>query len=111
MDLRNNRNALSSQLGILLVSFSLHRGAESVMIVDQQLQTRQHHGRQTRALEVRVLGDQDVDVVRDRHSDRLDDAVEDSAGVGLVELGCQVGVYEAFAVGYVDRADCDEFLG
>ena len=64
-----------------------------------QLQAGQHQRCKTRLLEVRVLGDENVDIVRDADIDRVDNFVEDLAGVGFVELGCEVGVDEALAVG------------
>lgn len=99
MDVRYRRNALGGQSGVSLVRFGFDRGAESVVIVDQQLQAGQHQRCKTRLLEVRVLGDENVDIVRDADIDRVDNFVEDLAGVGFVELGCEVGVDEALAVG------------
>jgi Fe2+ transport system protein FeoA len=92
-------NTLGSQSRVSLVRLGLHRGAESVVVVDQQLQARQNERCKTRFLEVGVLGDENVDIVRDADVDCVDDFVEDLAGVGLIELGCEVGVDEALAVG------------
>lgn len=99
MDVRYRCNALGGQSGVSLVRFGFDRGAESVVIVDQQLQAGKHQRCETRLLEVRVLGDENVDIVRDADIDRVDNFVEDLAGVGFVELGCEVGVDEALAVG------------
>ena len=99
MDVRYSCNALGGPSGVSLVRFGFDRGAESVVIVDQQLQAGQHQRCKTRLLEVRVLGDENVDIVRDADIDRVDNFVEDLAGVGFVELGCEVGVDEALAVG------------
>ena len=99
MDVRYRCNALGGQSGVSLVRFGFDRGAESVVIVDQQLQAGQHQRCKTRLLEVRVLGDENVDIVRDADIDRVDNFVEDLTGVGFVELGCEVGVDEALAVG------------
>jgi hypothetical protein len=99
VDLCDCFDALSSQLSVSLVRLGLHRRAESVVVVDQQLQAGQHQGCKTRFLEVGVLGDEDVDIVGNANVDRVDDFVEDLAGVGFVELGCEVGVDEALAVG------------
>jgi hypothetical protein len=99
VDVRNCCNALSGQSGVSLVRLGLDRGAESVMVVNQQLQAGQHQWCKTRFLEIGVLGDENVDIVRDANIDRVDNFVEDLAGVGFVELGCEVGVDEALAVG------------
>ena len=99
VDVFDSRNALGSQGSISLVCFGLHRGAESVVVIDQQLQAGQHQWGKTRFLEVGVLGDENVDIIRDANVDRVDDFAEDLAGVGFVELGREVGIDEAFAVG------------
>jgi hypothetical protein len=99
MNILDSSNALRGQLSVSLVRLGLHRRAESIVVVDQQLQAGQHQGCKTRFLEVGVLGDEDVDVVRNANVDRIDDFVEDLAGVRFVELGREVGVDEALAVG------------
>lgn len=80
------------------------------MVIDQQLQTREHHRRQTRTLESRLLSDQHLDIIRDRDADSVNDFVENPSGVGLVELRCKVGINKALAVGDVDGAYCCENL-
>jgi hypothetical protein len=66
MDIFDCLLALGSQSSVSLVRLGLDRGAESVVVVNQQLQTRLHDRGQTGFLEVVVLGDEDVDVLGDR---------------------------------------------
>jgi hypothetical protein len=99
VNVRYGCNTLGSQSSISLVRLGLHRGAEGVVVIDQQLQAGQHQRCKARFLKLGVLGDENVDIVRDADIDCVDDFVEDLAGVGLVELGCEVGVDEALAVG------------
>lgn len=106
----NRLLALSVQFYISLERFCLHGFGESVVIVDQQLQTCQHHRYQTGLLEVGLLRDQHLNIVGDGHAHCLNHGVEDSARVFFVELRCEVGVHEAFAVGEVDCSDCCENL-
>lgn len=80
------------------------------MVIDQQLQTGEHHRREARTLESRLLSDQHLDVIRDRDADSVNDFVENPSGVGLVELRCKVGIDIALAVGNVDGAYCCENL-
>lgn len=110
MDLCHNRLALGNQRCIALVRFRRDSSAESVVVVDQQFKTSQHHRSQARLLELRLLSDQDLYIVWDRDTNSVNHCVEDLARVCFVELGCQVGVDETLAVGDVDRADCCEDL-
>lgn len=110
MDLCHNSLALGSQLRIFFVRLCCDGGTESVVVVQQQLQTTQYHRSQARFLEFGLLADQHLHVVRDRVADRIYDCVEDPASVRFVELRCEVGVDESLAVRDVDRADCSEDL-
>ena len=110
MDLCHDSLALSSQLCIVFVRLRRDGGTESVVVVQQQLQTTQYHRSQARFLEFGLLADQHLHVVRDRVADRVYDCVEDSAGVRFVELRCEVGIDESLAVGDVNCADCSEDL-
>lgn len=80
------------------------------MVVQQQLQAAQYHRSQTRLLELGLLADQHLYIIRDRVANRVYDRVEDPAGVRFVELWCEVGIDESLAVGDVDHADCSENL-
>lgn len=110
MNLRHNSFTLRSQLRIARVGLRSDSGTESVMVIDQQLQTREHHRREARTLESRLLSDQHLDIVRDRDTDSVNYFVKDPSGVGLVELRSEVGINKALAVGNVDGAYCCEDL-
>lgn len=111
MNLRNDRLALCNQRCITLVRFRRDGSAESVMVVDQQLETSQHHRSQARLLELGLLADQDLYVVRDRDTNSVNHCVENLSRVCFVELRCKIGIDETLAVGDVDGADCSEDLG
>jgi len=110
VDLCHNGLALSSQLRIVFVRLRRDGGTESIVVVQQQLQTTQYHRSQARFLEFGLLADQHLYVVRDRVADRVYDCVEDSTGIRFVELRCEVGIDESFAVGDVNCANCSENL-
>lgn len=110
MDLCHNCLALSNKLRVALVGLFCDSSTESVVVVEQQLQTGQYHGSQPRALELRLLLNQDLHVVWDSVANSVYDSVEDPAGVRFVELRREVGINESFAVGEVDCADCGEDL-
>ena len=110
VDLCHDGHALGSQVRITLVSFCGYGGTECVVVVNQQLQAGQYHRGQAGAFEVRLLADQHLHVVWDRHANRVYDCIEDPAGVRFIELRCQVGINESLAIGDVDCADCSENL-
>jgi hypothetical protein len=65
VDLCDHRLPFCSQLRITLERLCRDSGAESVVIVQQQLQTGQYHRSQARAFESGLLLDQHLDVVWD----------------------------------------------
>ena len=110
VDLRNNCLTLGNKLRIALVSLFCDSSTESVVVVQQQLQTGQHNRSQARALEFRFFLDQDLDVVRDRVANGAYDCIENPTGVRFIKLRCEVGIDESFAVREVDCTDCSEDL-
>jgi hypothetical protein len=111
VDLCHHSLPFYSQLRITLERLRRDSSTERVMVVQQQLQTCQDHRSQARALERRLLLDQHLDVVRNRDANRVDNCIEDSSGVRFVELGCQVGIDVALAIGDVDGTDRPKNLG
>ena len=110
MDLRHDCLTLSNKLRVALVGLFRDSSTEGVVVVQQQLQTGQNHRSQTRALEFRLLLDQNLHIIRYRDADCVYDSVEDPAGVRFIELRRKVGIDETLAVGKVDCADCGEDL-
>ena len=110
MNLCHDCLALSNKVRVALVGLFCDSSTESVVVVQQQLQTGQHHRSQARALEFRLLLNQDLHVVWDSVANGVYDCVEDPAGVRFIELRCEVGIDESLAVREMDCADCSEDL-
>ena len=110
VDLCHDRLALSNEIRVALIGLCRNSSTESVMVVQQQFQAAQYHRSQTGLLEFGLLADQHLHVIWDRVANRVYDSVEDTARVRFVELRCEVGIDESFAVGDVDCADCSENL-
>lgn len=102
MDLGHDILAQRIQSRISIVSLGRHRRAESIVVVNQELQTRHDDRHKSRLLKRVLLPNQHIYIIRDRHADGIDDGVEDPPRVRLVELRREIGVCETFAVGDVD---------